>query len=176
MTDVQKMQGASMVLGWAQSGSLTTNLNAITDPNARQALIDVVPGMGAYMHYGQIAEAHNLNYSGITGIDVDSAAAAPWIEAYGSEEAFLAAQNAAETCLEEIDDGTARVREQWDDMTDEVIDGSKRWRGSARDVAAAYKDLNSTLTQVANNQYYREQYRAGKRDDETIEAIASMTG
>lgn len=164
-----------MIASWASEGTLTENLAAIQLDTTRSTLSDLTSTAAAYMHYGQKAESAGLTYSDILGITKDSDDYQAWEDAYGSREAFIEAQQAAEDFYEEIDDGTARVEHRWDDMTDEVIDGSKRWKGSARDIASAYKDLNSTLTQVANNQYYREQYKAGKRDDETIEAIASMT-
>lgn len=65
---------------------------------------------------------------------------------------------------------------EYGDATDEVAENMAALKGDARSVANAYKSLNSTLTQVANNQYYRNKYAAGDRDQETISAIASMTG
>lgn len=189
MTDAQKLVGMNMLSDWAAAGALTTNLNAIELNATRQALLGISPTSAAFMHWGQFVEGKaaytaedgstpyaGFNYANILGITGDDENYGNWVSMFGSEAAFLAAQEAAEAYYDECEDGALRAEKVYGDFTDEVLDGSKRWKGSARDVAAAYKDLNSTLSQVANNQYYRQQYKAGKRDDETVDAIASMTG
>lgn len=62
------------------------------------------------------------------------------------------------------------------DATEQVAEAMQRWAGTTQDVADATKDLISTMTQLGNNQYYRELYLSGDRSVETIQAIAQMTG
>lgn len=143
-----------------------------------QSMIDAYGGgfsnWGAVSSYAQMIEEltdysifdlANAEEGSVVYDEIDSVLQENDASASEAKEAFAA-----------LGDEIAAVEKPYGKLTDEVIANSKAWKGNKRDVAAAFKTLNSTMSEVANNQYYREQYKAGARDSETIEAISAMTG
>lgn len=176
LTDTQKIEAAALLQSWAEQGSLSTNLDAIQLETTRNAFTNLTPNAAAFMHYGQIAEDADLVYGDIVNVDENSSDYSRWVTAYGGVAEFEAAKEAAEDYFEEVADGTARVEKRWGDMTDEVLETAKQWKGTNRDIAQSMVDMNSAMLKIANNQYYRQQYLSGDRSDETVDAITGMTG
>lgn len=176
LTDAQKVAGAQMIQDWAEHGSITTNLDDIELESTRNALGGVTDSAQAFLHYGQIAEEEGLTYSDILNVDAESEDYGSWVAAYGGVAEFEAAKDAAEDFFEEVADGTAKVEKRWGDMTDEVLETAKQWKGTNRDIAQSMVDMNSAMLKIANNQYYRQLYLSGDRSDETVDAITEMTG
>lgn len=74
--------------------------------------------------------------------------------------------------------GTEAIRNanKYGESTEDVISAMSQWGGTAKKAASGLKTLNSTVVEAQNNQYYRDKYRSGARDDETVKAIAEQTG
>lgn len=69
-----------------------------------------------------------------------------------------------------------RTSQKYGASTEDVISNMSQWGDTAKKTASALKTLNSTVVEAQNNQYYRDKYRSGAIDDETIKAIAEQTG
>lgn len=63
---------------------------------------------------------------------------------------------------------------EYGNQTKEVASIVSNMKGTTQDALQEQQKLNKLLSSAANNQYYRNQWRAGNRDKETYEAIASM--
>lgn len=74
--------------------------------------------------------------------------------------------------------GTEAIRNsnKYGESTEDVVSAMSQWGKTAKQAASGLKTLNSTVVEAQNNQYYRDKYRSGARDDETIKAIAEQTG
>lgn len=69
-----------------------------------------------------------------------------------------------------------RASQKYGASTEDVISNMSQWGDTAKKTASGLKTLNSTVVEAQNNQYYRDKYRSGAIDDETIKAIAEQTG
>lgn len=73
---------------------------------------------------------------------------------------------------------SARIADKTEELGETAEEAAKRYKqlhGSAADVASAYRDMNSAMTRISNNKYYRDLYKSGNRDKETLQSIASQT-
>lgn len=61
------------------------------------------------------------------------------------------------------------------DLTDNAKNLMLQLRGSAKDTSAALKAFGGVATDAADNQFFREKYKAGDRSKETLTAISKMT-
>ena len=59
---------------------------------------------------------------------------------------------------------------------DEVLNYLKNVQGDAVESAKALTDMRNALNNLSYRQYYREQFKAGKRDKTTMDQIAQITG
>lgn len=69
-----------------------------------------------------------------------------------------------------------KVNQKYGASTEDVISNMSQWGDTAKKTASGLKTLNSTVVEAENNQYYRDRYRSGARDDDTVKAIAEQTG
>lgn len=65
---------------------------------------------------------------------------------------------------------------KYGNATDTVKDRMKLFSKDTATQVSALKSLNSTLTNISQNKYYREKYRSGARDSTTLANIKEQTG
>lgn len=71
--------------------------------------------------------------------------------------------------------GASNMR-KWGQETDKVVGYMEGLNGTAEQVADTWKQMNTTIKNASNNQYFRRSWANGGRDGKTLEAIANMTG
>lgn len=143
-----------------------------------EAYASYFPSLGDYISMSQILE-ENSTTSGTYTVD-DLQTLEEGSEGYEAIDAALRAFNKtaeeAKDIVKSLNSEIANSESLYGDMSEEVLQNSLALKGNKREAAAARKNLNQLLTTAANNQYYRQRYRSGERDDETIASIVSQTG
>lgn len=85
-------------------------------------------------------------------------------------------QGKIKSLSKELSSAGVRAAKKYGDQTDDVADAMDSFGTTAKKNTEYVKSLNSEIASSMNRQYYRDQWRAGKRDNDTLSAISEMTG
>lgn len=118
------------------------------------------------------------------GFDVDSELQATGVE--GMEDLISAFKDGT-TTGEEFADVMSKVNNGFDkkhssdvhryaDNAEEVASNFNTLKGRAKDVTSFMSNMNKTMAQANDNQYWRSQYRKGNRNNDVLDKISEMTG
>lgn len=69
-----------------------------------------------------------------------------------------------------------RANKMFGSSSEEVAKNIEEFNGNAKTAATAIRNMNSQMTTISNNTFYRNQWRAGKRDSDTMSQVSQMTG
>lgn len=72
--------------------------------------------------------------------------------------AFPEAQRYAQDFIEETETGILSLIQVFGDLTGEILEGSKAWKGTDRERFSAAKEMNSSIVTYAEGNYYRGKY------------------
>lgn len=172
LTDIQQFEGMRSLLSLANSGNF--DYGSI-DSKVLSAYTSGSKMLDEYLSMSSVLSNAGLDASKLKDIT-------PYTEEFNQYNKVLKeAGTSVQTFLklqQQLDQefataGITAVNE-YGDQTKEVASIVASMKGTTQDVAQEQQKFNKLLSSAASNQYYRNQWRSGKRDKETYEAIAGM--
>ena len=164
MTSLNKYRLAQLMRSSAESGTFA-NLYTSSNSLTRQALMESTANAGMYGYmalglgkYNDLTgkELNIADLSTMTTVTEGYAEMKAAIEAMGLS--FPEAQKYAQDFIQETEDGILSLMKVFDDLTDEILEGSKAWAGTDRDRFGAAKEMTSAIDTAAENSWYRDIY------------------
>lgn len=172
LTDIQQFEGMRSLLGLANSGNF--DYGSI-DSKVLSAYTSGSKMLDEYLSMSSVLSNAGLDASKLKDItpytDEFNQYNKVLKEAGISVQTFLKLQQQLDQ--EFATAGITAVNE-YGDQTKEVASIVSSMKGTTEDAAQEQQKLNKLLSSATSNQYYRNQWRSGKRDKETYEAIAGM--
>lgn len=174
LSQMQQSYGANTVLDAIMEGRAAELIGSTTE-GTRSAYMSGVSSMPELLAAAEAIESFNISgvnsLSDFLELDVDSdtyAEVARQLKSIGINAEDI------DDVLRDVQDEVTKLEKKYGDLSDEISDGAKKWRGSTKDLASAQTELNRTLTAAANNQYYRQLFRKGDRSPEVLQAISEQ--
>ena len=177
LTDINKAEMQRQLYNAAVNGTYDQLVQPGTDRSIISAYTSGNSMLENTLQMSQaIAEYNNANKTSIT---LDQYAKNP--DAYKDLTRYLEAAHIA----------TDNVKEGLDDLDESLVKSERDAKNfgkatksntaqmdlfskDAKKQGAALIQMNQALSKVAQNQYYRQQYRSGKRDNKTLQGVASL--
>ena len=172
LTDMQQYEGIRQLVNLVSSGGF--------DYNSIDSKV-----LGAYTSGSKTLNDYLVYSSKLTEAGLDASKLqnmSPMIDEFEEYDRVLkAAGTSARSFIEtqkQLDQELATVGvtavNEYGSQTKEVTSIIASMKGSTQSAIQEQQKLNKLLSSAASNQYYRNQWRSGKRDKETYEAIAGM--
>ena len=179
LTSQQSLQGAENILGYISRGEYSNYLS--NDATMVDTYLSQFSNFGTYASMAHILEDAKVSdgadgfytMNDILSLEEGSTGYEAVAEAF--DKAGISMEEAQKTA-EDFNNEISEAKKVYGDFTKEVMSNSKAWKGNKREISNAFKELNSSLAKIGNNQYYRTQFKNGARDKETLEAIGAMIG
>ena len=180
LTTQQALGGANNILSKINSGMYTGYL-ASNDATMINSYLSQFSNLGTYASIAHGVEAANivgesgsqLTVGDIIGLEEGDVG---YVEATKALDEMGYTMDEVRDIAEALNDEIAQASNAYGDLTGEVLSNSKAWKGTARDIASARKQLNATIQTATNNQWARNEFIGGSTDSEVIDTIASMVG
>lgn len=172
LTDMQQYEGIRQLVNLVSSGGF--------DYNSIDSKV-----LGAYTSGSKTLNDYLVYSSKLTEAGLDASKLqnmSPMTDEFEEYDRVLkAAGTSARSFIEtqkQLDQELATVGvtavNEYGSQTKEVTSIIASMKGSTQSAIQEQQKLNKLLSSAASNQYYRNQWRSGKRDKETYEAIAGM--
>lgn len=187
LTSTQRRAGANQIVNAIQNGQVSPYL--LQDDSMIQDYLGGYKNLASVASMAQVIESmgkRKADGTKFTIFDVESLAQNS--EDYKEiEQALLAAgftMGEMEVAIKGLNqemfiDGITALN-LYGDATERVTSLMQQWAGTTEDVAKAMKDLVSQMTQLSQNEYWRNRYNSeisnGTLSIETAQAVAQMLG
>lgn len=172
LTDMQQYEGIKQLVNLVSSGGF--DYNSI-DSKVLGAYTSGSKTLNDYLVYSSKLTEAGLDASNLQNMSPMTDEFEEYnrvLKAAGtSARSFIETQKQLDQELATV--GVTAVNE-YGSQTKEVTSIIASMKGSTQSAIQEQQKLNKLLSSAASNQYYRNQWRSGKRDKETYEAIAGM--